>query len=452
VAQHSIALRLAIGLTVGTALLWIGAASIAGTVMQRQLDAAFDETLKQSAFRLLPLVTHGLREPREGNDLEIAGLAGDEGDFSYYVRDRAGAMVVRSAGLSNDVASIPAGDGFSEVEGKRLFAITDQRFGYGIVVIERTDHRRAALVRSLAALTWPLLALIPLIALGIWFAIRLAMRPLERLRRDIASRDSRNLSPLISEGHPTELAPIAEAVASLLTRLRAAMDAERSFAASSAHELRTPIAGALAQTQQLAIELGNRPGSVRLKEIEHALRHLAHLAEMLLQLSRLDAGFAQSDVDTDLLPVLRLVVRDFHAMAGTGSRVHLRVEEGATLIGAINMDAFAIAVRNLIQNALIHGTADGSVEVTARRDNAISVVNAGPIVPADVLARIGERFVRGATSASGTGLGLSIVGAIMEQTGGGLALYSPATGAADGFEAVLMLPAHQVPAIASAPQ
>ncbi|MDB5529950.1 MAG: hypothetical protein JWR51_3053 [Devosia sp.] len=440
-APHSIALRLAIGLTAGTALLWIGAASIAGTVMQRQLDAAFDETLRQSAFRLLPLVTHGLREPREGNDLEIAGLAEDQGDFSYYVRDRTGAIVVRSAGLADDVTSIPAGDGFSEIEGERLFSITDHRFGYGIVVIERTDHRRAALGRSLAALTWPLLALIPLIALGIWFAIRLAMRPLERLRRDIASRDSRNLSPLISEGHPTELAPIAEAVASLLTRLRAAMNAERSFAASSAHELRTPIAGALAQTQQLAIELADRPGSQRLKEIEQALRHLAHLAEMLLQLSRLDAGFAQSDVDIDLLPVLRLVVRDFQAIAG--ARVHLSVEEGTALVGAINMDAFAIAVRNLIQNALIHGALDGPVEVTARPDRTISVVNAGPIVPADVLARIGERFVRGATSASGTGLGLSIVDSIMEQTGGGLALHSPATGATDGFEAILTLPAHQ---------
>ena len=172
------------------------------------------------------------------------------------------------------------------------------------------------LVESIAALAWPLLGLLPLIALGIWVAIRLAMRPVERLRRDIESRDGRNLAPLSIEGHPVELAPIAQAVASLIDRLKTAMDAERSFAASSAHELRTPIAGALAQTQQLALELGKAPGHERLKEIELALKSLGQLAEKLLQLSRLEAGFARTDQIVDLMPALNLVVRDFQGRPG----------------------------------------------------------------------------------------------------------------------------------------
>ena len=53
--RSSIAWRLAIGLSIMVAVLWLGAATIAGLVMQRELDSAFDELLEQAAYRLLPL-------------------------------------------------------------------------------------------------------------------------------------------------------------------------------------------------------------------------------------------------------------------------------------------------------------------------------------------------------------------------------------------------------------
>jgi len=265
------------------------------------------------------------------------------------------------------------------------------------------------------------------------------MRPVERLRRDIERRDGRNLAPLSTEGHPIELAPIAQAVASLIGRLKTAMDAERSFAASSAHELRTPIAGALAQTQQLALELGQAPGHERLKDIEQALKSLGQLAEKLLQLSRLESGFARTDQVVDLMPALELVVRDFRAKSAVGLRVHLLVSKGATLQAPINVDAFAIAVTNLVQNALLHGADDHPITVTVDRPNVLRVANAGTIVPCNILQTISQPFRRGPTSSTGSGLGLSIVRSIMEQTGGTMALHSPATGQKDGFEVVLTL-------------
>ena len=80
------------------------------------------------------------------------------------------------------------------------------------------------------------------------------MKPVLRLSRDIAAA-APNLAPLDISDQPSELRPIAEAVARLVERLRAALDAERAFAANSAHELRTPIAGALARTQRMIAEL-----------------------------------------------------------------------------------------------------------------------------------------------------------------------------------------------------
>lgn len=436
--RSSIAVRLAVGLSAGTALLWIGAASIAGTVMYHELSEAFDSTLRQSALRLLPLAIHDIREPNERRR-NVVGLDADEETFTYFIRGADGTVLLSAEDAGSDLETIGIRDGFDTVNGKRLYAATDPRSGIGIVVIERESDRLSVLAESVSALLWPLAGLIPLSLVGIWFAIRLAMRPLERLRRDIAQRDSRNLTPLSSEGHPAELAPIAEAVASLLARLRSAMDAERAFAASSAHELRTPIAGALAQTQQLALELGQGLGAARTKEIEQALRHLAHLSEKLLQLSRLEAGFAQAEQRADLVPVVRLVVRDFQSMSGSADRISLDLSRAESLSARINIDAFAIALRNLIQNALIHGASDGVVTVAIEPGNAICVRNHGPVVPAETIERIGEPFVRGATSANGTGLGLSIVRSIMQQTGGVLSLSSPVPGTVDGFEARLIL-------------
>lgn len=266
------------------------------------------------------------------------------------------------------------------------------------------------------------------------------MRPVEHLRREIAERGGSNLAPLIKDDHPRELAPIAREVAALLGRLKAAMDVEKQFAANSAHELRTPIAGALAQTQLLAAELGGHPSAPRLKEVESALRQLSHLSEKLLQLARLDAGFARSEVSLDLAPVVELVVGDFQSRDDAMTRVTLEVVEDAYFTASIDPDAFAIALRNLIQNGITHGRADAVVEVIAGPGKVLRVRSQGPVVPGELLVRLTERYERGQAAARGTGLGLSIVDAIMEQSGGRLSLFSPARGRNDGFEAQLTLP------------
>ncbi|MGV8855825.1 MAG: sensor histidine kinase [Devosia sp.] len=429
----SIALRLAIWLSLGTGVFWVGAAAISSVVLQHELQEAFDDTLSQSAYRLLPLALHDLREPNERHGAIMAINDLDDAGFTYFVHDRTGAIIIRADDAPEDIASVPTGEGFLTLDGRRAYAISDQRSGLGIVVIEMSSHRGDALADAAGALFWPLAALLPLIAGSIWLAVGLAMRPLRRFARDVALRDETNLTPLNVEGQPSELAPIAQEVAALLDRLKAAMDAERSFAANSAHELRTPIAGALAQTQRLALELGDHPAKGRVQDVERALRHLAQLSEKLLQLARLEAGFARSDATVDLRPIIELVVRDFENIQTSTGRVTLALDPVADLHARINPDAFAIALRNLIQNALIHGEQDGQLVVSSRPGPVIVVTNDGPTVPADILAQLGTRFARGNTDASGTGLGLAIVNAIMRQAGGTLTLSSPSPGAAAGF-------------------
>jgi two-component system OmpR family sensor kinase len=176
-----------------------------------------------------------------------------------------------------------------------------------------------------------------------------------------------------------------------------------------------------------------------LREIEAALKNLGQLSEKLLQLSRLETGFARSDTVTDLLPALKLVVRDFQSSSKIGDGLELVLDADA-LRAPINVDAFAIAVTNLVQNAIAHGDPYQPIVVAAEAGNTVSVTSAGPVVPAAVLEKLGAPFQRGLSQAQGSGLGLSIVRSIMEQIGGSLTLRSPAAGAADGFQAILHLP------------
>jgi two-component system OmpR family sensor kinase len=453
--RPSIAFRLAVGLSAGMALLWIGAGTISVAVMQHELNEAYDDSLRESALRLLPLAVHDLGEREHGEDRFVVGGDEDEGDdddhgaprdavehdpsFTYFIRDRAGSVVLRDEHALDDIPSGVSPEGFGELAGHRSFTASDPRSCYSIIIIELSDRRATAFRDSIAALGWPLLALIPLIAGGVWLAMRLALRPLEALRRDIAQRDSHNLEPLRSDGHPAELAPIAEAVAALLERLKSALDAERAFAARSAHELRTPLAGALAQTQQLADELEGKPGIERVREIEAALKRLSTLSEKLLQMARIEAGFAKLDRGIDLLPVLTIVIGDINA--GSTWRGRVQLDTGtATLVAPIDRDAFAIAVRNLVENALKHGAQDYPVRVVLEDEGTVRIRNAGRVVDGEELARLGQPFVRGETTADGSGLGLSIARSILKQAGGTLVLNSPASGSIEGFEAVMVLP------------
>lgn len=434
----SITRRLTLGLVFGVVCFWLGAAMISGLVVRHELNEAFDQSLEQAAIRLLPLAIHDLEELAEGelpeNEYEIASLQNYNANFAYYIRNASGKRIALSDDLQADIVSSGVPDGFSNIDNVRYFAITDPETGYGIVIAERTNHRSHALWESILALLLPLAALIPLMVLGVWFAAKHAMKPVNQLQKDIAERDGTNLSPLTSNFYPRELAPIADEVASLLDRLGRALNTERAFAAKSAHELRTPLAGALAQAQRLAIELANIPGKQRADDIEKSLRHLSDLSEKLLQFSRLEAGFAKSDQDVDLMPVLTLIINDFRSNSKMSDRVELTNSENHQISARLTKDAFAILLRNLIENALIHGALDQKVCIDIQSEKSFSVSNEGEVVPQDVIERLGLPFERGDTSAEGTGLGLSIAKSIVEQCNGTLTIFSPRRGEADGFE------------------
>jgi two-component system OmpR family sensor kinase len=421
-------------------LLWLGAATLTASILRHEMDEVFDSALEETAQRLLPLaVLDVLGREDEGTPQRIATLRQHEEYFTYVIRDAQGRILLRSHGADDSVFPPYEGTGFRQTATHRLYYDAALRETVTIAVAEPLGHRAAVAREMQLGLSLPLLFVVPLSLATIFGVVRLSIRPVRRLGRELGARGAQNLSPVRDEGLPSELEPIAGAANQLLARLTAAFEAERSFAAHVAHELRTPLAGAIAQAQRLQAEMADPQAGRRAAGIEATLKRLARLSEKLLQLARAEGGRLRTGSAADLRPVLQVVTNDLERSVGS-TRLELALPSDP-VPSDVDPDAFAILVRNLVENALKHGALDAPILVRLRGDGRLSVANEGAVIPAETLTRVSSRFERGdGAIGDGSGLGLAIVRAIAERAGGSLSLHSPVRGRNSGFEAVVTLP------------
>jgi two-component system OmpR family sensor kinase len=170
-----------------------------------------------------------------------------------------------------------------------------------------------------------------------------------------------------------------------------------------------------------------------------ALQMLSHRTEKLLQLSRAESGASLARSRVDLVQLAGAVVQEFWNDPQVNERLDLKLPDSAAPVAVGDVDALAIALRNLVENALRYsGGARVVVEVMA--PCTLAVRDFGPGASAVQLASLQQRHVRHSSDRAGYGLGLSIVGTIVEKHNAKLELASPPEGAASGFEARIVLP------------
>jgi two-component system OmpR family sensor kinase len=226
-----------------------------------------------------------------------------------------------------------------------------------------------------------------------------------------------------------------------MQRLKAAIESERAFAANAAHELRNPIASARAQIQLLAANLKGSSESTRAENVVSQLGQLGRRVEKLLQLARTQAGLGHGRERSDLAAIAGMIVDEFAWRPDVGARLSLDASSEQPCWVAIDQDALAIVLRNVIENAVHHGDPDAPISVRVRPDHSVRVTNGCPAISRDVLDGLKKRFRRGGAPGSpGDGLGLAIVDALMRQAGAEFVMSSPAEGRADGFEIHLKFP------------
>jgi two-component system OmpR family sensor kinase len=298
--------------------------------------------------------------------------------------------------------------------------------GNQVVQVAQPMRSRRELAASMALRTIaPLLAVIPLLALLIWFIIARGLQPLERVAAAVARRSPILLEPLSERGLPVEVEPLVHALNGLLERLDKALSAQRSFIADAAHELRTPLTAVHLQAQlaeRAATEDARRQA---LAELKSGLGRATRLSEQLLTLAREEPGVAErTPVDVDLSELAREVIGELAPFA-EARQIDLGLSSGwaAPLKG--DPDALRALVSNLIDNALRYTPSGGRVDVGIAAEGAsvvLTVRDTGSgIAPAD-RARIFDRFYRGqpgaaSASAPGSGLGLAIVKSVAERHG-----------------------------------
>lgn len=422
-------------LTFGVTLLWLLGVVASGLIARHEMNEVFDSALEETAQRILPLAVTDILN-REGDPGLERALALKEHDeyLTYLVRDESGKLLLQSHDADPRIFGATPREGFSDTATHRIYgesAISETLY---IEVAEPLGHRREAVLETSLALLLPLILLIPISLIGVWWVIRRSLRPVVLLQQSIEIRGGGDLSPVAVDCLPEEFEPIMVSVNRLLERLRRALEAERSFTANSAHELRTPLATALAKLQRLKTETQDIKVKTKAGEIETSLRTLSRLSEKLLELAKAEGGSALSETPNNLVPILRMIASDYEHQA-PGQIVLSMPEHGVESL--LDPDAFAILVRNLIENALRHGTDNEPVSISLTGDGVLRVVNHGEIVSPEKLALLRNRFVRSDTKTVGSGIGLAIVEAIASGAGITLNLRSPASGQSDGFEAEL---------------
>jgi len=267
-------------------------------------------------------------------------------------------------------------------------------------------------------------------ALGLWIGHRLggqALRDLDAVRRTLGAvgagaRDVRSGT----EG-ADELASLGRDVDAMIARLDAEERARRSLIAAVSHDLRTPITSLRLIAEAIEDDLVE-PERRReyLRRMSTHVRALSALIDDLFELTRLEAGDIRWSVEQVRIGELVTETLDALRPQADASSVSVRAElraDGAAARG--NPEQIQRVLFNLLQNAIRHTPADGSVTVRAERvaDGVeIEVADTGDGIAAEERERIFEAFFQGADRSSrtdgGAGLGLAIARAIVEAHGG----------------------------------
>jgi two-component system, OmpR family, sensor histidine kinase TctE len=293
--------------------------------------------------------------------------------------------------------------------------------------------REQLMSEIMLGLVTPQVALFFLTMLLVWAGVRHALLPLAELRDEIGRRSERDLQPLLPERAPAELRPVVAEINLLFSRLDGAIEAQRHFIADAAHQLRTPIAGLLAQVESDGTASGN-PALVQ------TARRLARLVGQLLALSRAEPGVAGEREEFDLAALIRDGANDWLPQA-----IRRGVELGFELVELRicgSPHAWREMLANLIDNAIRYGAPEGQITVRCLQDGKDAVVQVddnGPGIPAIEREKVFERFYRPAgTAADGCGLGLPIVRALADQQGAKVSLGDTPGGV--GLRAELRVP------------
>ncbi len=415
----------------GRLLLFIGMAILLVAVLQgvfayrnalAQTDTLFDYQMQQTAFALragLPVDAKGRPQGTPPED--------ENNEFIVQVWTNEGLRIFESA--LGDALPQMAVLGFADVPARgttyRVFSLQTRS---QVIQIAQDMRVRQILAREAA---WrsllPVVLLLPLLALAVWWVIRLSLTPVQRVRRELALRQPQDLAPVAEHDLPDEMRPLVEELNSLLQRVRQAFEAQQNFVADAAHELRSPLAALQLQLQLLRKATDSSERESAQARLAQGIERARRLVEQLLALARQEARPQTEDAPlADLRVLVEQALADAAPAAqakGLDMGLSEDPQQQSAFSVAADAEALAVLLRNLLDNAIKYVPAGGRVDVGWLQDehgHALVVEDSGPGIARAERQSVLQRFVRGQGAggmAGGSGLGLAIAQSIAQSSG-----------------------------------
>jgi signal transduction histidine kinase len=428
------------------AALWAGAGAAVYGLQRAGLIAEFDKALEATALTLGPMTeyTGGKLEFDPGGDLMPSFEREDRPDYYQVLRPN-GSVLARSRGLKKKALApgavtpgswdltLPDGLPGRALAVRFLPKIDEDDPGEGeirreevtLIVARHRDDLDASL--HLLAVTLLLVGAATTGATGIVVALVVGrgLRPLSALARRAAAIDASSLQLRFpAEGLPAELAPIAQRLNDLLSRLEASFARERRFSADVAHELRTPIAE-LRTLAEVSLRWPQDENAARaaLSDALAIALQMESIATHLMALTRCDAGQMPAEAaPVDLATVVEEVWEPFAAQAST-KRLHVTMSVPAGATWTIDPGGLRTILSNLLSNAAEYSPVGGAIRLTAEAHDGtgrVIVSNTTTDLGRSDLPHLFDRFWRkdaSRSSASHSGLGLSLAKAYADALG-----------------------------------
>ncbi|HEY4457683.1 MAG TPA: ATP-binding protein [Pseudonocardiaceae bacterium] len=439
-----IRVRLTAAYVVTAAVLTAIGAGIFGASVHIGVDNQLDAMLKSRAIRVATTITRdgqfGVHvQTPSGSDILIQLVAPD-GLVDRSSPDLNGVALLNQ----QQIAQARQRGGFQSVgdgPAYRLYAQPARTAAGTWISIAATpldlQNQLSGAITKTLAVTAAVLAVLG--GIGAWVLATASLRPVERLRREVARISETDPShPVHVPTSGDELAALATTMNALLAKIAAGLAQQRQFVADASHEIRTPLAN-LRTTLELASGQNRTQEDMR-EAIQHSERETIRLGQLVDDLLVLAA--ADDNAITDRLPdqpVEPLLTAAVLAAQPTAEakNVALRVDAQPELTAVLHPGRIRQVLDNLISNALRYAPPDSDVVLTARADGdrlLIEATDDGSGFPDGFTEHAFERFRRAdpgrQRAGGGNGLGLAVVRAIAKAHGGEATATNRATGGA----------------------
>jgi two-component system sensor histidine kinase QseC len=404
-------------------LVWGLNAILSYTQARHEAEELMDGHLAQAARLLLALV--------RDNESHLEDLAARlatvrsqerhryESPLEFQVGRADGSLLLRSAQApAKSLAAAPGYDDLTHAGHPwRVLTIASTSGDYRVQVAQSIDLRDHTALEVARRTVLPIALISPVLLLLLYYSVRRALKPLDELATDVASRSPENLRPLAQNTAPLEARPLVSALNRLFGRLDDTLANERRFTADAAHELRTPLAVVRIQAQVAQLSRNADDRQHALQQILLGADRATRVLEQLLRLARLDPlDGLPHPAEVDLAELAERVLSDARHAAADRCIV-LERSDDPLLPQWRRRIAGHRAAQSARQRAALHPARDDDPRYCRATGWRVDVRRhrRRPRRPAAELPRLVERFYRGsAARAEGSGLGLAIAQRVAE--------------------------------------